>query len=57
MYSKTAVVHAWFVLSAALVACTFFAGEVVAQGHEVRVAYQVSTHGLDLNKPAGAREL
>ena len=34
-----------------------FAGDAVAQGHEVTVSHHVSTNGLDLSKPAGAREL
>ena len=42
------------VLGAAIVACAFFAGNVVAK--DVKVAYQVSTQGLDLKQPAGARE-
>jgi UrcA family protein len=57
MYVKTAAVKAWSVFGAAIVACTFFAGDVLAQGHEVSVAYQVSTRGLDLSTSAGAREL
>jgi len=57
MDTKTAVVNVWSVFGAAIIACTFLAGDVVAQGHEVRVAYQVSAQGLDLSKPAGAREL
>lgn len=57
MNTKTAVVNAWSAFGAVIAACTFFAGDVMAQGHEVRVAYQVSTQGLDLSKPAGAREL
>ena len=44
-------------IGGAIVACTFFAGDAVAQGHEVTVAHQVSTRGLDLSTPAGAREL
>jgi len=57
MYTKAAVINSWSVFSAAVVACTFFAGDVIAEPHEVSVAYQVSTQGLDVNKPAGAREL
>ena len=57
MYSKTVVMSAWSVLGAAVVACTLFAGEVAAEGRPVKVALQVSARGLDLNKPAGAREL
>jgi UrcA family protein len=57
MYTKTAVLNACSLLGGAIIGCTLFAGDVVAQGDEVRVAYQVSTQGLDLSKAAGAREL
>jgi UrcA family protein len=57
MYNKTAVIHAWSVLGAAIVACTLFAGDVAAEGSPVIVAIRVSTQGIDLSKPAGAREL
>jgi UrcA family protein len=57
MYTKTAVINAWSVLGAAIVACTFFAGDVAAEGSPVSVAMRVSTQGIDLSKPAGAREL
>ena len=54
MYPKTAVTTAWSFFGAAMIACTLLAGNVVAK--EVEVAYQVSTQGLDLRQPAGARE-
>ena len=54
MYPKTAVMTAWPIFGAAMVACTLFAGDVVAK--EVNVAYQVSAKGLDLRQPAGATE-
>ncbi len=57
MYTKAVVMNAWPVLGAALVACALFAGSVVAEDQEFTVAYQVSTQGLDLTQPAGAREL
>jgi UrcA family protein len=57
MYTKTAFAKAWSAVGATIVACTFCAGEVVAQEHDVTVAYRVSTQGLDLNTSAGAREL
>jgi UrcA family protein len=57
MYTRTAVINAWSVLGAAIVACTLFAGDVAAQGSPVSVAMRVSTQGIDLSKPAGAREL
>jgi UrcA family protein len=54
MYPKKAVMAACSVFGAAMVACTLFAGNVVAK--DVEVAYQVSTRGLDLRQPAGAHE-
>ena len=57
MYTKTAVINACSVLGAAIVACTLFAGDAAAQGSPVSVAMRVSTQGIDLSKPAGAREL
>jgi UrcA family protein len=54
MYTKTAVMTAWPVFGAAVVASALFAGDVVAK--EVTVAYQVSAKGLDLRQSAGARE-
>jgi UrcA family protein len=53
MYPKEAVVTAWPIFGAAMVACALFAGNVVAK--EVTVAYQVSAKGLDLQQPAGAK--
>ena len=57
MYTKTAVINAGSVLGTAIVACTLFAGVVAAEGSPVTVALRVSTQGIDLSKPAGAREL
>jgi UrcA family protein len=54
MYTKTAVMTAWPIYGAAIVACTFFAGNVLAK--DVNVAYRVSAQGLDLREPAGAHE-
>jgi UrcA family protein len=54
MYPKTAVMTAGPIFGAAMVACALFAGDVVAR--DVTVAYQVSSKGLDLRQPAGARE-
>jgi UrcA family protein len=45
-----------WVLGAAAVACTLVAGNVAAEGRAVTVAIHVSTQGLDLRQPAGARE-
>ena len=53
---RTAVVSAGWVLGAAAVACTLFAGSVAAKDHVVIVAVHVSTKGLDLSQPAGAHE-
>jgi UrcA family protein len=54
MYPKTPLMTAWPVFGAAMVACTLFAANVVAE--DVKVAYQVSSQGLDLRQPAGAQE-
>jgi UrcA family protein len=54
VYTKTIVMSAWSILGAGVVACALFAGGVAAK--EVTVALQVSTQGLDLSQPAGARE-
>jgi UrcA family protein len=56
MYTKTAVMRAWSVFSAAAVARTLFAGSVAAENHEFTAAIHVSTRGLDLSRPAGAHE-
>ncbi|MGO9990978.1 MAG: UrcA family protein [Steroidobacteraceae bacterium] len=58
MHTKTAFMSAWPGLGgAAIVACTLFAGSVAAKDQEFTVAYRVTTQGLDLSQPAGAREL
>ena len=56
MYTKTAVMSARWVLGAAAIACTLFAGNVAAEGRAVTVAIRVSTQGLDLRQPAGVHE-
>ena len=56
MYTKTAVMSVRWVLGAAAVACTLFAGNVAADDRTVAVAIHVSTQGLDLKQPAGAHE-
>jgi len=56
MYTKTVVMSARWVLGAAAVACTLFAGNVAADDRTVTVAIHVSTQGLDLRQPAGAYE-
>jgi UrcA family protein len=45
-----------FICFAAIAACAALFGATQATGHEVTVKIQVSTAGLDLNQPAGARE-
>jgi UrcA family protein len=55
MYIKTVVVSARSLIGAATVACTLFAGSVVAQDQNVTIALQVSSQGLDLNRPGDAQ--
>jgi UrcA family protein len=55
MYIKTVVVSARSLIGAATVACTLFAGSVVAKDHEITIAVQVSSQGLDLNRPGDAQ--
>jgi UrcA family protein len=55
MYTKTSVTSARFLLGAATVACTLLAGSVVAQDNNVTVALQVTSQGLDLNRPGDAQ--
>jgi UrcA family protein len=56
MYTRTAFMNAQLFLGA-VVACAPLAANVVAKGHEVTVAIQVSTRGINPNQPAGAHEL
>ena len=56
MSIKTAVTGARSTLGAVAIVGTLFAGNVAAQGHDVTVAIQVTTQGLDLHTPAGAQE-
>lgn len=57
MYTQTAAMSARSVLGAAVVACTLFAGNVVAEDHEFTAVIHVSTQGLDLSNTAGVHEL
>ena len=57
MYTKTAALHARCALAAAAVACALLTGIAVADQGNVVVGIPVSGQGLDLNDPAGAREL
>jgi UrcA family protein len=56
MNIKTAAISARFTLGAVAIACTLFAGNVAAQGHDVTVAIHVSSQGLDPHDPAGAQK-
>jgi UrcA family protein len=57
MHSKTAFTSAWSVLGATLIAGALFAGGVAAEDQEFTVAYRVTTQGLDVYQPAGARAM
>jgi UrcA family protein len=57
MYSKAAFTSAWPVLGATVIACTLFAGSVAAEDQKFTVAYRVTTQGLDVHQPAGARAM
>jgi UrcA family protein len=58
MYTKAAVMRACPLLGAIVVACSLFAGNVAAEeAHDVTVAIQVSTRGLNVHQPAGAEKL
>jgi UrcA family protein len=54
MFTKKAVMTVWPIYGATIVACTFFAGNVLAK--DVKIDYRVSAQGLDLREPAGALE-
>jgi UrcA family protein len=56
MYTKTAALSARFLIGAAAIACSLFAGNVQAGGHDVTVAIHASTEGLDLSQPDGAKK-
>jgi UrcA family protein len=57
MYSKTAFMSTCPVFGATVIACALFAGSVAAKDREFTVAYRVTTQGLDVNQPAGARAM
>ncbi len=46
-----------FICIAAAAACAVLSGPLHAKDHEVTVTISVSTTGLDLSQPAGAREV
>jgi UrcA family protein len=58
MNTKAAVLNAKpFICIAAVAACAALLGPVQANDHEVTVNIPVSSAGLDLSQPAGAREI
>jgi UrcA family protein len=57
MYTKTVATSARYLIGAATVACTLFAGSVVAKDDAVTVSIQVNTQGLDVSQPRGAQKL
>lgn len=46
-----------FICIAAMAACAVLSGPIQADDHQVTVNIPVSTAGIDLSQPAGAREL
>jgi UrcA family protein len=46
-----------FICIAAVAACAVLSGPVQSRDHETTVAFRVSAAGLDLSRPADAREL
>jgi UrcA family protein len=56
MYTTATSISARFLLGAAAIACSLFAGNVKANAHDVTVAIHASTKGLDLSQPAGAHK-
>jgi UrcA family protein len=57
MNTKASILNAKsFICLAALAACAVLSGPVKADGHEVTVKISVSAAGLDLSRPADARE-
>ena len=58
MNTKATILNAKpFICIAAVAACAALLGPVQATDHEVTINISVSTVGLDLSQPAGAREL
>ena len=56
MNTKTVSTSVWVAVGALVAAFTLFSGEAAADHPELTVAYGASAQGLDLNKPAGARQ-
>jgi UrcA family protein len=57
MYTQTAAQRARCLVGTVAVACALLTGTAVADEHQVAVGIAVSGQGLNLNNPAGAREL
>jgi UrcA family protein len=57
MYTLTAALRTRCLLASVALACALLTGTAVADEHSVVVAIPVSGQGLNLNDPAGAREL
>jgi UrcA family protein len=56
MYTRTASISARFLLAAAPIAYSLFAGNAKANDHVVTDFIAFSKHGLDLSEPAGAQQ-
>jgi len=56
MYAKRAFISDWPGFGATIIVCAFIAGSVAAKDQDFTVAYQVTSQGLDLTKPAGTHE-
>ena len=58
MNTKASILNATpFICLAAVAACAILSGQVKAHSHEVTVKISVSAAGLDLSRPADAREV
>jgi len=55
MTSKEVALSPWPVLGATILACTLVVGSAAAR--DLTISYRVTTEGLDVNQPAGARAL
>jgi UrcA family protein len=56
MFTKTASISSRCLLGAAAIACSLFACNAKADGHDVTIAIHASTKGLDLSQPDGAKK-
>jgi UrcA family protein len=57
MNMKASILSTKPIICVAALACTVLSGPVKADGHEVTVKISVSATGLDLSRPADAREV